>query len=109
MQNANWVDKGLANLMEAARLEPKRQQYLREAARALLEHGRTAEAALFARRAVQLDPSAQNQHLLDLVTGAAEKKSAPAPPPVAAAAPAASEPVAEVSAKRGLLQRLFRR
>ena len=108
LQNANWVDKGLANLMEAARLEPKRLQYLREAARALLEHGRTAEAELFARRAVQVDPSAQNQHLLDLVTGAAVKKPASAPQPAAAAAPAASEPVAEAPAKRGLFQRLFR-
>jgi tetratricopeptide (TPR) repeat protein len=106
LQNANWVDKGLANLMEAARLEPKRQQYLREAARALLEHGRTGEAALFAGRAVQLDPSAQNQHLLDLVTAAAQKKAAPAP--VAAGAPAAGEPLPAVPAKRGLLQRLFR-
>jgi hypothetical protein len=106
LQNANWVDKGLANLMEAARLEPKRQQYLREAARALLEHGRIGEAALFAQRAVQVDPSTQNQHLLDLVTAAAEKESAPAP--VAAAEPAAAEPVAAVPTKRGLLERLFR-
>jgi tetratricopeptide (TPR) repeat protein len=109
LQNANWVDKGLANLMEAARLEPKRQQYLREAARALLEHGRIAEAELFARRAVKLDPTAQNQQLLELVTSAAEKKSTPAPPPAAAEAPpAASRPVATAPAKSGLFRRLFR-
>jgi tetratricopeptide (TPR) repeat protein len=109
LQNANWVDKGLANLMEAARLEPKRQQYLREAARALLEHGRTAEAALFAHRAVQLDPSAQNQQLLDLVTSAEEKKSAPAPPSVAAVETPAGGPAEAAPDKRGLFQRLFRR
>jgi curved DNA-binding protein CbpA len=110
LQNVNWVDKGLANLMEAARLEPKRQQYLREAARALHEHGRNSEAALFAERAVKLDPSEQNQHLLELVTASAEKKTAPDPvgEALAAAAPAPGEPAAAVPAKRGLLQRLFR-
>ena len=74
LQNAKWIDRGLENLMEAARLEPRRQQYLREAARALHQHGRNEEAALFAQRAVLLDPSRENQELVRLVRGETEKE-----------------------------------
>jgi curved DNA-binding protein CbpA len=74
LQNANWVDRGLENLMEAARLEPKKQQYLRDAARALHLHGRHEEALLFARRAVHMDPSRENTQLLKLVSGETEKE-----------------------------------
>jgi curved DNA-binding protein CbpA len=73
LQNSNWIERGLDNLMEAARLEPKRQQYLREAAQALHRHGRQRDALLFARRAVQVEASPQNQQLLDLVLGQLEK------------------------------------
>jgi curved DNA-binding protein CbpA len=76
LQNANWVDRGLENLMEAARLEPRRQQYLREAARALHLHDRREEAVLFARRAAQLDPCEENQQLLRLVLGETEEEIA---------------------------------
>jgi len=76
LQNANWVDRGLENLMEAARLEPRRQQYLREAARALHVHDRREEAVLFARRAAQLDPCEENQQLLRLVLGETEEEIA---------------------------------
>lgn len=55
--------------MEAARLEPRRQQYLLEAARALLHHGKREDAALFASRAFQLDPSPENQQLVDEIWG----------------------------------------
>jgi len=106
LQNAHWIDKGLANLMEAARLAPNRQQYLREAARALLEHGRNNEAALFARRAVHLEPSLQNQTLLTLAMTGLKSAAAPAPPdPVAGAA---AEPVAAAPSEGSLLKRLFR-
>ena len=74
LQNAKWVERGLENLMEAARLEPRRQQYLREAARALHLHGRNEEAALFARRAVLVDPSHENQELVRLVLGETERE-----------------------------------
>ena len=74
LQNANWIDRGLENLMEAARLEPRRQHYLQETARALHQHGRQEEAVLFARRAVLLDPSRENQQLLRLVLGETEKE-----------------------------------
>ena len=112
LQNANWVDRGLDNLMEAARLEPKKQQYLREAARALHQHGRREEALLFARRAAHLDPSKENTQLLKLVTGETEKEivaafekpeDAPMPGLPVAAGPAEGE-----ASKPGLLARLFR-
>jgi len=109
MQNANWVDKGLENLMEAARLEPNRIPYLREAARELFRHGRTEEALLFAGRAVRLDPSPANQELLDLVKGVSEK-TAEATAPLGEA-PVALEPDAEPAQRRrgSFLTRLFRR
>jgi curved DNA-binding protein CbpA len=111
LQNAKWVEKGLENLMEAARLEPKKLHYLREAARELFAHGRAEEALLFARRAVQVDPSAQNQQLLALVTGSAEPEKpapggagAPAPP----LAPLGLDSLPAPARKFGFLTRLFR-
>ncbi|HKF43022.1 MAG TPA: DUF4388 domain-containing protein [Thermoanaerobaculia bacterium] len=112
LQNANWVERGLENLMEAARLEPKKQQYLREAARALHLHGRNEEAILFARRAVHLDPSKDNTQLLKLVTGESEKEvidTFEKPEGVAMPKfPNIEEPVEEEKNKPGLLARLFR-
>lgn len=109
LQNAQWVEKGLENLMEAARLEPKRLPYLREAARELFRHGRTEEALLFAGRAVHLDPSHANQQLLDLITGASQEKAEAGT--TAAAAPVAPEPAAEATPGRigSFLTRFFRR
>ena len=71
LKNANWVDRGLENLKEAARLEPRRPDYLRDAARALLERGRARDAEPFARRLVSIDDSPENQELLDRVLEAA--------------------------------------
>jgi curved DNA-binding protein CbpA len=111
LQNAKWVEKGLENLMEAARLEPKKLQYLREAARELLAHGRAEEALLFAKRAVQVDPSAANQQLLAQVTGTAEpEKSASggagaAAPPLA---PPGPDSLPAPARRFGFLTRLFR-
>jgi curved DNA-binding protein CbpA len=112
LQNANWVERGLDNLMEAARLEPRRQQYLREAAHALHQHGRLGDALLFARRAVHLEPSPENQHLLNLILGQPEK---PVVTPAEMAASAISgssegpERATEAAKPRsGLLSRLFR-
>ena len=112
LQNSNWIGRGLENLMEAARLDPRKHQYLREAARALHQHGRQEEAILFARRAVHLDPSKENTHLLKLVTGGTEndliasfeKPEGGSMPK----SPAAAEPVEEEKSKPGLLARLFR-
>jgi curved DNA-binding protein CbpA len=112
LQNANWVDRGLENLMEAARLEPKKLMYLREAARALHLHGRHEEALLFARRAVHMNPSKENAQLLKLVTGETEKevvatfeKPEDAPLP---AFPGADGSAEGERSKPGLLARLFR-
>lgn len=111
MQNAKWVERGLNNLMEAARLEPKQQQYLREAARALHQHGRRDDAILFARRAVHMDPSRESEQLLKLVLGEAEKEV------VASFAKPEEVPVPrfpgghgpeEEKTRPGLLARLFR-
>ncbi len=74
LKNSMWVARGLENLKEAARLEPRRSQYVREAAVALHDHGRDEEAEPFARRALDLDPTPDNQQLLDgvlLALGAA--------------------------------------
>jgi hypothetical protein len=97
--------------MEAARLDPKRQEYLRETALALHEHGRREEALLFARRVVHLDPSPQNQQVLNLVLGHPEK---PTVPPAEMKAKSASEssdghPRTARRRRSGLLARLFRR
>jgi curved DNA-binding protein CbpA len=67
LRNSMWVARGLDNLKEAARLEPRNNQYIHDAGKALLEHGRAAEAEPFARRAVDLDPTPENRALLDAV------------------------------------------
>jgi curved DNA-binding protein CbpA len=80
LKNSLWISKGLENLKEAARLEPRRVQYIRAAARALHQHGRNDEAETFARRMVDLDPSPENQELLDqILLGAAP---VPGPEPI---------------------------
>jgi len=63
LKNAKWTDRGLENLVEAARLAPRRQEYLKEAARQLCIHGRYAEAQPFAQRLVALDASPENEEL----------------------------------------------
>ncbi len=85
LKNSMWVARGLENLKEAARLEPRRVQYVREAAAALHDRGRSSEAEPFARRALDLDPTAENRQLLDAVL--ASIAGAPAPPPEEAAMP----------------------
>lgn len=98
LKNANWVDRGLENLKAAARLEPNNLEYLREAAIRLQEHGRLEEAVLFARRAVQVDPSSDNRQLLSVILVDAEKRAAEE-----------ASARAEADARRpGLLRRLFR-
>ncbi len=94
LKNTMWVARGLENLKEAARLEPRRAQYVREAAVALHEHGRDEEAQPFARRALDLDPTPENQHLLDAVLlsqpGVAAVRPLEEPPP---SRPTAGEPL----------------
>lgn len=113
MKNPNWIDQGLANLKEAARLDSRRVALSVEAARALLDHRRPQEAEPFARRAVSLDPSPENESLLARVVEAAA--AAPKASPVETAAhdtdPAvgAQSDSAPASAQpSGLLSRLFR-
>jgi curved DNA-binding protein CbpA len=64
LKNAKWTDRGLENLVEAARLAPRRQEYLREAARHLCIHGRYADAEPFAQRLVALEPSPESEELV---------------------------------------------
>jgi hypothetical protein len=111
MKNPNWIDQGLRNLKEAARLDSRRVGLSVEAARALLEHKRPHEAEPFARRAVSLEPSPENEELLQRVVEAA----AATPPPSSEGAEAtAKEGAAEVAAEEvpaaqpSLLSRLFR-
>ena len=85
LKNTMWVARGLENLKEAARLEPRRAQYVRDAAVALHERGRSAEAEpVRAERARPRSRRPDNQQLLDdvlLATG-----SAAAPPVMTAPA-----------------------
>jgi tetratricopeptide (TPR) repeat protein len=113
LQNENWIERGLQNLMDAARLEPKRQ-YLVAAAQALHQYGRQEDALLFARRAAYLEPSPENQQLLNLVLGRSEKPAGTASRLESPAAPESrlddqeSRKAAE-KARSGFLSRLFRR
>jgi tetratricopeptide (TPR) repeat protein len=78
LKNAKWIDRGLENLMEASRLAPRRQDYLREASWHLCIHSRFADAEPFARRLVGLDPTPENQAILDsIVTGLAGPAAVP--------------------------------
>jgi hypothetical protein len=112
LKNPNWTDQGLANLKEAARLDSRRVAFSVEAARALIEHKRGQEAEPFARRAVSLDPSPENEELLQRAVEAV----AAAPPAVSdgheEAEPAKEEPVTdpaeEPAPPTGLFSRLFR-
>lgn len=109
LKNSNWIDRGLENLKEAARLEPRRSDYLRDAARALVERGHAVDAEPFARRLVSLDDSPENRELLDRVLAAAA--AAPAPAPSGAAIEEGSAPLPEgtrESDRPTLFSRLFR-
>ncbi len=110
LKNPNWTDQGLANLKEAARLDSRRVGLSVEAARALLEHKRAAEAEPFARRAVSLDPSPENEELLQRVVEASAL-SAPATTP-GGPGPENGEIAVDPelpAPSTGLLSRLFRR
>ena len=111
LKNPNWIDQGLANLKEAARLDSRRVSLSVEAARALLEHKRAHEAEPFARRAVSLDSTPENEELLQRVVEAA----AAAPRPTAGehewvGSEKDETPVepTDAPAQPGLLSRLFR-
>lgn len=114
LKNTMWIDKGLENLKEAARLAPRRVEYILQAATVLYEHGRTEDAEVFARRAVSLDPSESNQALLDAIV-----TKAPPPSPAVSAESAemstdqvelgGNPPPSELSERPGFFSRLFRR
>ena len=106
LKNPNWIDQGLNNLKEAARLDSRRVGLSVEAARVLLEHQRAHEAEPFARRAVSLDPSPENELLLQQVLDAAA--AAPAPRSETPAEPKPDAETAPSTAPSGLLSRLFR-
>jgi curved DNA-binding protein CbpA len=80
LKNSMWVARGLDNLKEAARLEPRKVQYVREAAAALHERGRSTEAEPFARRAHDLEATPENRQLLDAVLAAVGGGGLPAEP-----------------------------
>ena len=110
LKNPNWTDQGLANLKEAARLDSRRVALSVEAGRALLEHKRPQEAEPFARRAASLDPSPENEELLQRVLEAVA--AAPPAATTEGAGPAkeeASVEPADTPVQPGLLSRLFRR
>jgi curved DNA-binding protein CbpA len=87
LKNAKWIDRGLDNLMEAARLAPRRQDYLREAARHLCIHGRFGDAEPFAQRLVALDSSPENREILESIAkGLSEKPKTTAARPSAESA-----------------------
>jgi len=110
LKNPNWTDQGLANLKEAARLDSRRVALSVEAGRALLEHKRPQEAEPFARRAASLDPSPENEELLQRVLEAVTAAPSAATTEEAGLVKddAAVEP-ADTPGQPGLFSRLFRR
>lgn len=114
LRNVNWTDRALENLKEAARLQPHRTDYIVQAARALHQYGRKHEAELFARRAFALDPSPENQQLLDVILGAATREepvgapSAPRNSPGEVPLDTDHPPEQNGEARSNLLSRLFR-
>ncbi len=108
LKNPNWIDQGLANLKEAARLDSRRVAFSAEAARALLEHKRPAEAEPFARRAVSLDPSPEHEQLLQRVLDAAAGLALPGGEAQAGGEPVPPGEAPAVAQPAGLLSRLFR-
>ncbi len=111
LRNAKWVEQGLANLKEAARLDVRHTAYIKEAARALHLYGRDAEAEPFARRLVDLDPSPENRELLETVLAGEAAQPAPRVPPPASAAEVpldVNPPEPTEDDRSGLFSRLFR-
>jgi curved DNA-binding protein CbpA len=92
LKNAKWTDRGLENLVEAARLAPRRQEYLREAARQLCIHSRFADAEPFAQRLVALDPSPESQELITTIAKGLAEGAAPAGKPARGAEARPSAP-----------------
>ncbi len=111
-KNPNWADQGLANLKEAARLDPRRVAKSAEAARQLLERGRPEEAEPFARRAVSLEPTSDSEDLLNRVLTAIETlpKGARRPAEISDVplGPRGNSPEALDDSPPNLLSRLFR-
>ena len=107
MKNPNWIDQGLRNLKEAARLDSRRVGLSVEAARALLEHKRPHEAEPFARRAVSLEPSPENEELLQRVVEAATLVPAASEETGGAPKDAVAEETTP-AAQPSLLSRIFR-
>lgn len=108
LKNPNWIDQGLANLKEAARLDSRRVAFSAEATRALLEHKRAEEAEPFARRAVSLDPSPENEELLQRVLDAVAGQPRSVDGSVHADGESASPEEEPATQPSGLLSRLFR-
>ena len=112
LKNPNWTDQGLSNLKEAARLDSRRVAFSVEAARALLDHKRPHEAEPFARRAVSLDPSPENEALLHrTVEAQAVSPVLASGTETAAASPEATPPAedgAQQTPQPGLFSRIFR-
>jgi tetratricopeptide (TPR) repeat protein len=111
MKNPNWTDQGLNNLKEAARLDSRRVGLSVEAARALLDHRRPQEAEPFARRAVSLDPSPENelllQEVLDVIAAAPAR---PSDIPLSPKPEGEGEPIPSPAPQpTGLLSRILRR
>ena len=112
MKNPNWIDQGLNNLKEAARLDSRRVGLSVEAARALLDHHRPQEAEPFARRAVSLDPSPENEQLLQEVLDVIAARPASASPfdaPVVEPKLEIEPPQTPAPQPTGLLSRFLRR
>jgi curved DNA-binding protein CbpA len=113
LKNEGWVHHGLDNLMEAARLDPRRKDYLRDAAQELLNRGRSKEAEPFAQRLATLDPSPENQNLLEAVLSAGNGEVATAPPAGSSGAPTSDQSHSDVPAleedRPTLFSRIFRR
>ena len=117
MKNAKWVDKALTNLKEAARLAPRNREYIRVAARTLYQHGQAEDAETFARRLLSLEPTPENQELLDSITAKQPElpptegltlEPLPGPPETADQVDIGSPPPPEEGRRPSFFSRLFR-
>ena len=75
LKNEKWIERGIENMREATRLAPSRADFLRATARALADHGRKGDAELYAKRAHDIEPSAESAALLAEVSPPPAKRT----------------------------------
>jgi tetratricopeptide (TPR) repeat protein len=103
LKNPRWKDRAISNLKEAAHLDPLRGDIPALIAEVLLDLGNLEDAAIMARRAVELSPENREfREIQERIEVAASSPRETGPEPLPALQP-------EKGKKRGLLRRMFGR